>query len=411
MRRKLSENLKRVRERIERACGRARRDPAEVMLVAVTKSVGVDVIRTLLELGVLDLGESRVQALTQRAAIIQESFSRRPLDPDGGASPQPRWHMVGHLQRNKVRAVLPWISMVHSVDSLRLAEDLDAESARLSRRLPMFLEVNASGEASKEGVAVAAALHLAEQLATLNHIEVRGLMAMAPLTDNAEVIRRTFARVREVFEEIVSERVAGPQFRELSMLVPSDSPAISARGTTTLILGCMFSGKTTELLRRLVGPSVVTALAIKHATDTRFAPRALVSHSGKAHSATVVAQADEIPRLISNGINLLAIDEAHFFDDRLIGVIEQTARLGIDVVVASLEPDSWGRTFPINRGLREIADECLLLRATCAHCGRPADRTQRLTPIVNGQMVVDPSHYEPRCTACWQPPCQAAAAL
>ena len=123
MKRKLSENFKSVEQRIHDACHRAGRKPSSVTLVAITKYASPDIIRTLVEMGVPHLGESRVQELTKRAAMIQEWLSRRRARmPAGEVGYPPHWHMVGHLQRNKVKAVLPWIHMIHSVDSLRLAE-------------------------------------------------------------------------------------------------------------------------------------------------------------------------------------------------------------------------------------------------------------------------------------------------
>ena len=151
--------------------------------------------------------------------------------------------MVGHLQRNKVKAVLPWIDMIHSVDSLRLAEEIDTQAGKLDREIPILLEVNAADEPGKKGVAVAAALHLAEQIVSLPQLEVRGLMAMAPLTEDTEVVRRVFHRVREVFEEIVSERVCGPAFRELSLGMSRDFElGIEAGATHVRIGSALFEG-------------------------------------------------------------------------------------------------------------------------------------------------------------------------
>lgn len=237
MRRKLAENWKRVEGRIQEACSRAGRDPSTVTLVAVTKYASLDVIRTLVDLGVSNLGESRVQELTKRAAAINEWLSRRARDPRAGARPRPTWHMVGHLQRNKVKALLPWVDLIHSVDSLRLAEEIDAQAGRMGRVMPIMMEVNASGEGSKYGVAVAATTHLAEQIATLPHLELRGLMAMAPLTDDATVIRGVFGRVRELFEEIVGERLCGLEFRDLSLGMSNDFEYGIESGATYVRIG------------------------------------------------------------------------------------------------------------------------------------------------------------------------------
>lgn len=242
-RRKLIDNLKHVEQRIQEACRRAGRKPSDVKLVCVTKYVSLEVIRALVEIGLTDLGESRVQELIKRAAMVREWLSRRTWDSGAAALTPPRWHMVGHLQRNKVRALLPWVDMIHSVDSLRLAEDIDAECGKLGRRLPILLEVNAADEPGKFGVAVAAATHLAEQVHSLRNIELRGLMAMAPNTQDASVIRHTFQRVRELFDEILGERLCGPKFTELSLGMSNDFEHGIEFGATCVRIGsALFEG-------------------------------------------------------------------------------------------------------------------------------------------------------------------------
>jgi PLP dependent protein len=233
MKRKLHDNLKRVEQRIAEACRRVRRDPSTVKLIAVTKYASMDIIRALLELGVRDLGENRVQELTRRAAMIDEwrSGHRESMVP------VPRWHLIGHLQRNKVKAVLPWIEMIHSVDSLRLAEEIDAQAGKLGRPVPILLEVNAAEDPNKYGVAVAAATHLVEQINTLKHIELRGLMAMAPLTDDVARIRSVFERVRELYDEVVSEKLCGRHFTELSMGMTGDFEQAIEFGATYVRIG------------------------------------------------------------------------------------------------------------------------------------------------------------------------------
>jgi len=199
----LADKLQKVRDRIAAAAVKARRDPAEITLVAVTKTAPPEQIREILQLGVSDLGESRVQVLTQRAAQVNEFFSRRVAHGDPtGMPPKLRWHMIGHLQRNKVKSVLPLVTMVQSVDSLRLAEEIETQAAKIGKRISVLLQVNASEEASKFGVAVGACVHLAEQIDTMSHLQFGGLMTMGPLEGSESVIRHAFARTREIFEEL-----------------------------------------------------------------------------------------------------------------------------------------------------------------------------------------------------------------
>jgi len=244
MRRKLADNLKRVRDRIAAAAGRAGRSPDSVTLVAVTKTVEVDVIRMMLELGATQLGESRVQELAKRASMIEEYRSRRQLM--GGSQdvpPAPTWHMIGHLQRNKVRQVLPWARIIHSVDSLRLAEDISAQGAKAGYTTDIFLQVNVSGERTKFGMAVGATGHLLDQIREMPSIRIVGLMTMAPLVDDPEKARPHFVRLRELFEEIRAEHRPGPDFRHLSMGMSNDFEVAVEEGATMVRIGtALFEG-------------------------------------------------------------------------------------------------------------------------------------------------------------------------
>ncbi len=242
VKRKLQDNLKRVEQRIVDACSRAGRSRDSVTLVTVTKYATLDLVRTLAELGVCDLGESRVQELTRRAAMLREWQGRRSLVGDSGIG-GPRWHMIGHLQRNKVRAVLPWVEMVQSVDSLRLAEEIDSEGTKLGRAIPILLQVNISGVATQHGVAVAAATHLVEQLRTLDNLEVRGLMAIAPLSDDERAVRQSLDRARELFDEVQSQEIAGPEFTVLSIGMSRDFEWAIEMGSTCVRIGsAIFEG-------------------------------------------------------------------------------------------------------------------------------------------------------------------------
>jgi hypothetical protein len=264
----LHDRYKKVTDAIAAAAAKARRDPREVTLIAVTKAATTDQIKQLIDLGHLDLGESRVQQLQQRAAQIDEWLTRqqnrelkKPLPPPGAV----RWHMIGHLQRNKVRAMMPLCRVIHSVDSLRLAEEIHEEAERLNstspsppgppllpgitnqpatRRPPMqiLLEVNVAGEGSKFGVAVGAALHLAEQLDTMDEIHLVGLMCMAPYSANPEDARPVFVRLREVFEEIRFRKIGGEKFKHLSMGMSGDYQVAIEEGATMVRLGTAVFG-------------------------------------------------------------------------------------------------------------------------------------------------------------------------
>lgn len=191
-----------------------------------------------------------------------------------------------------------------------------------------------------------------------------------------------------------SESTASPTIRSTDVL----------RGTLTVVSGCMFSGKTTELIRRIDAAHPAEVRAFKHHTDDRYCATRIVSHAGKSVSAIDVRGAGEMLRYVLPRTTLAVIDEGHFFDARLLDAVQAMTRRGVEVVIAALQPDSWGRPFPLVEKLIALADAAVEKRAHCARCHGEATRTQRLTPVVDGKMVVDPSNYEPRCVKCWTPP-------
>ena len=240
----LAEKLDAVRGRIAKACEARKRDPAEVTLVAVTKTAAPEQMREILQLGVIDLGESRVQVLAQRAAQLSEFLARRATHGEGGFPDKVRWHMIGHVQRNKVKQILPIVSLIHSVDSLRLAEELDNQAAKLGKRVPLLLQVNASEEASKFGVAVGAAVHLAEQIDSMPNLQLLGLMTMGPLGVPEAKVRQAFARTREIFEEMKWHKIGGASLRHISMGMSHDFELAIAEGATMVRIGSLlFGGK------------------------------------------------------------------------------------------------------------------------------------------------------------------------
>jgi len=238
---KISERIERVNDTVKSACARLGRDPSSVRIVIVTKSAPIEAVKEVIRLGHTDLGENRVQQLKKVSAEIHEFLSH----PDGN-SPLPKkvnWHMIGHLQRNKVRHVLPIVSLVHSLDTLRLAEELDASAAKLNVHPKVLLQVNTSREPQKYGVPVGAAIHMVEQIETLHNLSLVGLMAMAPLTHNKKVVRECFVRASEIFQEVRGEGITGRHFTELSMGMSADYEIAIEEGATILRIGsAIFAG-------------------------------------------------------------------------------------------------------------------------------------------------------------------------
>lgn len=237
----LAEKLDEVRERIGKACAKSGRDPKGVTMIAVTKTAAPEQIREILQLGVGDLGESRAVAMTQRAGQINEFYQRASTLE--GMPPRLRWHMIGHMQRNKIKMVLPICDMVHSVDSLRLAEELDLASQRMNKRTSVLLQVNVSGEEQKFGVAVGASIHLAEQIDTMPNLQMAGIMAMAPLNSTEADCRRIFCRAREIFEEMKWNKIGGNGLKHLSMGMSSDFEPAIMEGATLVRVGTLLFGE------------------------------------------------------------------------------------------------------------------------------------------------------------------------
>jgi hypothetical protein len=216
-----------VRERIERARERAGRS-GEVTLVAVTKTHPAGVVRAAIRAGVADVGENRVQELEQKV-------------PDVGRQAV-RWHLIGHLQRNKVAKALPLFDLLHSLDSLRLAQALSDAAVKVGTTVRALVEVNSAGEESKGGVPAAEAVEVVGRMAALPGLELLGMMTMAPFTDDADVIRRAFRATRELCEE-TARQVAGFRGEHLSMGMSNDFEIAVEEGATLVRVGSSIFGE------------------------------------------------------------------------------------------------------------------------------------------------------------------------
>ena len=224
----LARNLEEVRGRIAAACQRVGRDPQDVRLVAVTKSVSVALIRELIELGQTDLGENRPQQLASRAAALP-----RPVT----------WHFIGHLQRNKVEMTLPIAHWIHSVDSLRLLDSLAAQAKKSGIIPRVLLEVNVSGEASKGGFSPDELASAWDDIAGREFLSISGLMTMAPLAEDAESVRPVFRSLREFRDRLNERSSRGESLTELSMGMSGDFEVAVEEGATMVRIGSrLFEG-------------------------------------------------------------------------------------------------------------------------------------------------------------------------
>ncbi len=244
----VKDNFLSVKDRIAQAAARAERKAEDVHLVAVTKYAMPDQIRALIDLGHADFGESRMQQITQRVPQMNEYLERQHAlggADRGDAVTLPdklRWHMVGHMQRNKCKQVLPLVDLVHSVDSLRLCEEIHAYAAKHDVVVDVLLQINITGETTKSGVASPAAVHMVDQMDTMVHLRPRGLMTMAEHSDNPETARSTFRRLRELFIEIANSGVTGSDFNLLSMGMSNDFEIAVEEGSNVVRVGSAIFG-------------------------------------------------------------------------------------------------------------------------------------------------------------------------
>lgn len=240
---RLKYNLDQVHARIADACHRSGRRPENVTLVAVTKYAPIEFVRALITLGQLDLGENRPQQLIERANQLRDAPRKLP----GGQITLPNWHLIGQLQRNKVRAVLPVATLIHSVDSRRLLQRIGDVAAELrdsgDNRTPrVLLQVNISGEKSKSGFSVEELTAAWDDLHRIPHVEIAGLMTMAPLTEDDDVIRKTFRGLRLLRDQLQA-RTPEQDLPELSMGMSHDFEIALEEGATLVRLGSvLFEG-------------------------------------------------------------------------------------------------------------------------------------------------------------------------
>lgn len=228
---RIAARLAEVRERIAEACRRTGRRTEEVGIVAVTKSFPAEVVRAAVAAGLNEIGENRVQEARDKRALL-------------GDLPGVRWHLVGHLQKNKAGLALALFDLVHSVDDLELARALDRRAAALNRTVPILLEVNVGEEATKFGFPPREEVlfHAVEEMLRLPHLCLEGLMTVAPIAPDPEQVRPIFARLRELREKL-RERFPEVPWKHLSMGMTDDYVVAVEEGATLVRLGRALLGE------------------------------------------------------------------------------------------------------------------------------------------------------------------------
>lgn len=231
-----------VCKRVNAAAARAEVSPSGIHVVAVTKHASMEQVRDLIELGHVDFGENRLQHFTQIAAQVDEYIERRRELGEPDLESPIRWHFIGHLQRNKVRRIIPMARMIHSLDSLRLAEEIQVIAEKRDQVVEVLIQANISGERGKHGIAPAALGHILEQLDTMINIRPRGMMCMAPASTDPETVRPVFERCREIFDELCEEPRTSEAFNVLSMGMSGDFEVAIECGANVVRVGSAIFG-------------------------------------------------------------------------------------------------------------------------------------------------------------------------
>jgi hypothetical protein len=224
----IAENVARVQVRMRQAALRVGRQPDSVRLVAASKTMDVARVRAAIAAGVTILGENYLQEARQKIGQLGQHSVE--------------WHLIGALQRNKVRYIFDLFTLMHSLDSLALAEEINRRGERLGRSMSVLLEVNVGGEASKSGWSPQALLAAVPQLAALQHVQVRGLMTIPPPTATAEAARPFYQEVRALRDRLAQQGIAGMPFDELSMGMTADFEVAIEEGATLVRVGTAIFG-------------------------------------------------------------------------------------------------------------------------------------------------------------------------
>ena len=218
----IANQLEHVREEIRVACERAGRDPEEVTLIAVSKTKPESMIEEAIEAGQDVFGENKVQEMKRKANNLPKNL---------------HWHMIGHLQTNKVRDAVTYAELIHSVDSLHLAEKIEEEAAKQGKIMPILLEVNVAEEETKFGLSVSEVEPLLREIAALPHVQVQGLMTIAPYCDNPEDNRPVFRKLHELFIDMNEKNIDNRTMTILSMGMTGDYTVAVEEGATMVRVG------------------------------------------------------------------------------------------------------------------------------------------------------------------------------
>ena len=230
----IKENMKAVEEQIDAACKKAGRDRSQVTLIAVSKTKPVEMLQEAYDCGCRDFGENKVQELMDKYELLPKDI---------------RWHMIGHLQRNKVKYIVDKVYMIHSVDSLRLAEEISKEAVKKNVTVLILIEVNVANEDTKFGTTCEEVLQLAKDIAKLPNILIKGLMTIAPYVENEEENRCYFQKLKKISVDIMKENVDNICMETLSMGMTGDYRTAVSEGATYVRVGTGIFGVRPTMLK------------------------------------------------------------------------------------------------------------------------------------------------------------------
>ncbi|MBP3488133.1 MAG: YggS family pyridoxal phosphate-dependent enzyme [Roseburia sp.] len=224
----LKENLKNVEEHIEAACKRAGRSRDEVTLIAVSKTKPVEMLQEIYDTGTRHFGENKVQELCDK-------MEQMPSDI--------HWHMIGHLQRNKVKYIVGKVALIHSVDTYRLAEEINIQAKKRNIKVPILVEVNIAGEESKFGTSAEDAILLVEDISKLENVQIKGLMTIAPYVTDPEENRLYFRKIKQLSVDITHKNIDNVSMEILSMGMTGDYEVAIEEGATMVRVGTGIFGE------------------------------------------------------------------------------------------------------------------------------------------------------------------------
>ncbi len=223
----IEKNLLEVNKKIDEAAKTAGRNTDEIKLIAVTKTYGADLINEAIDCGVTDIGENRVQEIMEKYDKV------KPV----------RWHLIGHLQKNKVKYIIDKVELIHSVDSVELAAEIDKKAKKIDKVQKILLEVNVSGEESKFGIEPTNCIDICREISLFENVKIMGLMTVAPFTDDEELLLDVFSGLKGLAERISQENIKNVSMEELSMGMTNDFPLAIEKGATMVRVGTGIFGK------------------------------------------------------------------------------------------------------------------------------------------------------------------------